>query len=50
MRSKKVDNISSKDKAWQKKIKDKIELEKVVLGHPKGKERFEKFVKSIKKK
>ena len=51
MKSKKPVKPTSKDKAWKQKIEKQVELEKVKLGHPQGKERFDQTLKNaIKKK
>ncbi|MCX6727293.1 MAG: hypothetical protein NTX11_00575 [Candidatus Saccharibacteria bacterium] len=38
------------DKEWQKKVEENIKAEKVQLGHPGGKEKFNRVIKKILKK
>lgn len=50
MKPKKAPKATAEDKAWQKKVEEKLKSEKMELNHPKGKERFEKIVKRASKK
>lgn len=49
MDSNKSSKPTKKELVRQKKIENKIETEKVKLGHPKGKERFNAVLKSVTK-
>lgn len=40
---------TKKDKAWQERVEKQVKAEKLKLGHPKGKERFERAVEQISK-
>lgn len=50
MKPKKAPKATAKDKAWQKKVEEKIKIEKIKLDHPRGKERFDEVVKRASKK
>jgi hypothetical protein len=50
MKSKKPLQPTSKDKAKQYEIEKQIQIERIELGHPLGRERFEQVIKHAKKK
>lgn len=47
MKPKKIPKTTKKDKAWQEEVEKQLKVEKVVLGHPQGKRRFEEVVKRV---
>jgi len=50
MKPKKSLKPTKKDKDWQNKVEERAKEEKVELGHPRGKERFERVVQRLGKK
>ena len=50
MKLNKSSKPTNKDKAWEKKIEKQVEIEKVELNHPKGKETFEQTIRNALKK
>lgn len=50
MESKKSPKPIKTNKDWQKKVEERIKLEKIELDHPKGKERFVDIIKRLNKK
>ncbi len=50
MKPKKPHEPTTKDKDWQKKVEERIRIEKVDLDHPKGGERFAAVIKRLGKK
>jgi hypothetical protein len=50
MKPKKASKPTKKDKTWQEKVEKQLKIEKIALGHPQGKEKFERIVKKIIKK
>ncbi|MFO0886662.1 MAG: hypothetical protein U0413_00320 [Candidatus Saccharimonadales bacterium] len=49
MKPKKTSKQSSKDEAWQKKVVKQVKTEKVELGDPNGKERFDRVIQRANK-
>lgn len=50
MKPKKPHKPTAKDKDWQKKVEERIRIEKVDIDHPKGEERFVAIIKRLGKK
>ena len=50
MKQKKSPKSPKHDKDWQKKVEERLKVEKVKLNHPQGKERFEQITRRLSKK